>query len=147
MERRRKRLEAKKVCKCCGRTLCRRKGKPLARGKAPSSSKPLPPSNAKRKAKRKAEKKVYGPGWKWISQNLPCAALGHPDHRCIGARCPAHHLETVGSGGQDEENCVPACVQLHTEMHQSEDRVETRYGLDLKAIAVEAWAKYREEAG
>lgn len=143
---RRKRLEAKKVCKCCGSTLCRRKGKALARGKAPSPSKPLPFSNPKRKAKRKAEGEVYGPGWTWISENLPCAVRVHPDHRCIG-KGPAHHLKTVGSGGKDEENCVPACIQFHTECHASEKKVEARYGLDLKGIAVEAWAQYRKATG
>ena len=60
----------------------------------------------------------------------PCAICGRPG--------VAHHLKTVGSGGDDvPENLVVLCpYRCHSEIHTiGRQRFEERYGVDLAAIA------------
>src|SRR5688572_27318572 len=60
--------------------------------------------NADRKAKRKADDLVYGSFFQWVKTH-PCAAEGE-GVECFG-EVTAHHLKSVGSGGQDAGNLVP----------------------------------------
>lgn len=73
----------------------------------------------------------------WI-HTLPC---------CVTGQRPvvAHHVRSRGAGGTDRQT-VPLTDALHREGHQVGWRTfETRYGVDLTAIADGLAATYEEE--
>lgn len=105
---------------------------------------PLPKVNRRRKAKRKAEAKIYGPYYVRIA-NLPSCVgqRGAAPHRCIyfdDRRPEAHHLKKVGSGGRDASNCLDVCHGMHDRFEsQPLSRIEEETGLDMRAEAARLW--------
>lgn len=74
---------------------------------------------------------VYGPYHQWIKEQ-PCWLHNHPDHECLGV-VTGHHLKTVGSGGVDWRNEIPACVRLHDQVHvEGWSKIEVRYSVTLE---------------
>lgn len=95
---------------------------------------PLAKVNRKRRKRREAEGKVYGPYHKAMS-TMDCILKGHPLHQCYGPIC-GHHLKRVANGGEDRGNEVPVCVRLHAELHfEGDGVVEAKYEVDLNALA------------
>lgn len=120
--------------------------KPLRRKKPmPKPSKPMAKRNARRQKKRRDEGLVYGDYHAWVS-GLPCLLAHHEGHRCWFP-VKGHHLSTVGSGGRDEGNEVPACVRAHDELHWSEAKFEAKYGIDLESLAHRLEALWQEMQG
>lgn len=107
----------------------------------------LPKFNRRRKAKRKAENKVYGTYYVTIANLTTCVGQrGRVPHQCcydLTRRPEAHHLHKVGNGGQDAANCVDVCHRMHDEFEcrpLSEIEVET--GLNMKAEAVRLYEEH-----
>jgi hypothetical protein len=108
-------------------------------------SKPIPKKNAKRKARRMADDKVYGSYFRYV-KDFPCAVQGE-GVECFG-EVTGHHLKSVGSGGQDAGNLVPLCAGHHTEIHTiGMHDFDAKYFNDLKLMAKHLWARYRDAFG
>lgn len=107
----------------------------------------LPKINRKRKAKRRAENKVYGTYYVRIA-NLPTCVgqRGAAPHQCcyVGGRRPeAHHLTKVGNGGQDAANCVDVCHRMHDEFETRPlSEIEAETGIDMRAEASRLYELY-----
>lgn len=107
----------------------------------------LPKVNRKRKAKRKAENKVYGTYYITIA-NLPTCVgqRGRAPHQCcytLTRRAEAHHLKKVGSGGRDAENCLDVCHRMHDEFESRPlSEIEAETGLDMKAEAARLYEEF-----
>lgn len=91
---------------------------------------PLKKYNPRRRAKRKREDRIYGSYFRW-AKTRPCRFLSRGNHRCWGGPT-AHHIKSVGSGGEDHGNCLPVCEGMHTEIHCStKDEIWMRYSMDM----------------
>jgi hypothetical protein len=74
-------------------------------------------------------KHTYGPEFMRVS-SLDC-------HFCGKRGWWAHHVKTVGSGGQDAFNLIPVCLSCHTDVEKKGlTRFCEKSGDDLKAIAL-----------
>jgi len=95
---------------------------------------PLRKYNRKRQAKRKAGDRVKGSYFRW-AKTKPCTFLFRGNHRCWGGMT-AHHVRSVGAGGEDFENCLPVCEGMHSEIHSStKEEIWMRYQVDMRAEA------------
>lgn len=110
----------------------------------------LPPVNRERKARRRTEDLVYGSHHFWI-RTLPCCLIGHPEHRCgyypDRPGNEGHHLRTVGAGGRDRNNEVPACPVGHDEL-EAAGGVSSQCEwarMDLLSLACEYTARFDRE--
>lgn len=114
-----------------------------------ASDKPMPRFNAKRRAQREAEGRVYGPLHEW-TRRQPCILFDRPGHVChfpLGRRfIESHHVKSVGSGGEDENNTLPVDPILHDEFHAlGLTRMCEKYGLDFRSLACEVTARFGRE--
>ena len=113
-------------------------------------SKPMNKVNAKRRAKRESEGRVYGPHHDFVA-TLPCVLAELHSHTCGFTSSQrsvcGHHLKTVKTGGEDWNNQVPVCALAHLEFHAagSVSVMCDRYGLDFRSIACEVTAAYAAE--
>lgn len=97
--------------------------------------------NAKRKAKRAAEDRVYGSFFRYV-RTLPCAIAG--EHEC-GGTVDGHHIKSVGAGGEDANNCVPLCRFAHTEIHMiGAARFNDKYFNDLHLYARAIYQRWQD---
>jgi len=109
----------------------------------------IAPISKKRRAKRRAEERVYGPYHRWVNDK-PCLLRGHPEHICMGA-VKGHHIHRVGNGGEDAANEVPLCQMAHTLSMLSvhvlrESRFDQQWGTNVRRTAVQLYDEYLAEA-
>lgn len=114
-------------------------------------SKPMNKVNAKRRAQRESEGLVYGE-IHLFTKRLPCVLSDVDGHVCDfypnPSGCDSHHVRSVGSGGQDENNTVPMCGAAHDEVHRLGLTTWCeKYGRDLRSIACEVTARFYAEYG
>jgi hypothetical protein len=112
-------------------------------------SKEMARFNPEKRARRESEGLVYGPLHVW-TKTQPCILAGHELHVCefYGDRkgIESHHVKSVGSGGQDENNVLPTCPALHDEFHRMGlVSMCERYRMDFRSIACEVTARYERE--
>lgn len=113
------------------------------------ASKPMRRFNPEKRARRESEGLVYGDLHKWI-KGQECAGAGHPLHICEyyppeRRWVESHHLKSVGSGGEDRNNCVPCCPAFHDEFHRRGlTGMCEHYGRDWRSIACEYTEDYDE---
>ena len=114
-------------------------------------SKPLKRNQKRIKAKGKSRfpKRRNAEYLAWIRQQ-PCifgslAAIGwiKPQE----TRTEAAHIRTRGAGGDDLWNVVPMCRDHHQEQEGRTREFETRYGIDLIALAADYTRRYHDETG
>lgn len=98
---------------------------PVAHRVGPSLAKQLPQEDA--------------PYRKWIVTNPCCVCARKANH--------AHHVRTVGAGGQqDRRNLVPLCWQHHGIGHNCGwVTFQVRYGVTLATIALQLDAIYTQQ--
>jgi hypothetical protein len=107
--------------------------------------------NAKRRAQRESEGLVYGELHEWTKRQA-CILEDHPEHVCQffsdRRAIESHHVRSVGSGGQDENNTLPVDPGLHDSFHRlGLTRMCERHGLDFRSLACEVTARYVAELG
>jgi hypothetical protein len=105
---------------------------------------------------RRDSDRVYGSYHRYVADAYDCTLLKLKDHvsgkrhRCRG-KITAHHLDTVGSGGEDAANVNPVCVQAHDEFHTlGVAEVARRYQIDPWEIALRiflGWQKFTGRTG
>lgn len=115
----------------------------------PAPTKPMARFNAEKRARRMSEDRVYG-SLHFFTKRLPCVLADVPDHVCDFypnlSGCESHHVRSVGSGGEDENNTVPLCGAAHDEVHRLGLTTWCeKYGRDLRSIACEVTAKFIAE--
>lgn len=108
--------------------------------------KPMARFNPERRARRESEGLVYGEIHEY-TKRLPCVLADREDHICDfypnPHGCESHHVKSVGSGGQDENNTAPMCGAAHDEVHRlGLTRWCEKYGRDLRSIACEVTARF-----
>lgn len=84
----------------------------------------------------------------WIRQQ-PCVLADHPVARarggCRGVIEPCH-VKSKGASGGDQANLYPGCSRHHEEQHQTGIRsFQTRYGINLRALATELAVQYAQK--
>lgn len=112
-------------------------------------AKPMARFNPDKRARRESEGRVYGGLHAWTKRQA-CVLSDHPEHACgfYGDRrvVESHHVRSVGSGGEDENNTLPACPVLHDEFHTlGLTRMCERYGKDFRSLACEVTDQYVRE--
>lgn len=137
--------------------------KVLERGAPPQRGKPPTRSQQRIKSKGKPRHKVSGKPDEqfraWV-RGLPCCISGRLNGEVFGPplspkykdddfeiRRKAHvivaHVKSRGAGGEDHGNIVPMEWLVHEEQHRIGIRsFEKKYGIDLKQIAAELYARY-----
>ena len=102
-------------------------------------------------ARRVEEDRVYGSHHQAIKA-FPCDLQDNQHHKCgffeDRPRIEGHHLKSVGSGGEDENNEIPCCPVLHDEFERNPliDMCRT-YHRDFKSVACDYTRRiYNEEA-
>jgi len=106
--------------------------------------------NPERRARREAEGRVYGELHQWTKRQ-PCILAGHADHTCQfyadRKGVESHHVKSIGSGGEDENNTLSCCPGLHDSFHRlGLTRMCEVHGMDFRSLACEYTAQfYREQ--
>lgn len=126
--------------------------------------KPLPKATKRPKARKSDPKKrrfskLRDPEYvAWI-RTLPCTNAGRAEYydAWVAAGRPADnsddrriieaaHVRSRGAGGADVGNTVPLCRICHREQHRIGIKsFEAKYGVDLKALALELANRYDRE--
>lgn len=88
---------------------------------------------------------IRSPSHLQYCRGFDCAILGRADHECEGKIEAAHtRVGTDGGTSLKPSDCwvVPLCAKAHAEQHRIGERsFETKYQIQMKAIAQECWAK------
>ena len=102
---------------------------------------------------RRDSDRVYVSYHRHVADEYDCTLRGLRDHatgkrhRCRG-KITGHHLDTVGSGAEDQGNQVPACVQAHDEFHTlGNAEVARRYEIDPWEIALRIFLRWQKSRG
>lgn len=105
--------------------------------------------NPERRARRESEGLVYGELHQWTKRQ-PCILEDHPLHVCEfypdRKGIESHHVKSIGSGGQDENNTVSFCPGAHDEAHRlGLVRMCEKYHRDFRSLACEVTARFCAE--
>jgi hypothetical protein len=72
-----------------------------------------------------------------VSQNLLTGRFCDP-------MCDAAHTENNGMASKGPDfSCAPLCRSHHAEYDAGREAFETKYGIDMKKVAAEHWARYQ----
>lgn len=83
---------------------------------------------------RDIREQIYGEVFEY-AKTQPCCAQHVPSHECITPITGAHLL-TTKNRHPDWNNCVPACIVLHRQMHDKGPKWVNRHlGLNLEEVA------------
>lgn len=58
---------------------------------------------------------------------------------------PAHTENNGMSSKGPDSSCVPLCRSHHLEYDSGREAFESKYGIDMKAIAAAYWERYQQE--
>jgi hypothetical protein len=82
---------------------------------------------------------------RWLRDRL-CAVWRGPDSCFLLSDCDAAHTANNGMGSKGpDSSCVPLCRKHHREYDAGRKAFEKKYGVDMRAIAAEQWARYEQE--
>jgi hypothetical protein len=92
---------------------------------------------------------------RWVSGQFCAVSANYdwekrePGDMCSGSgntpKDPAHTENNgMGSKGPDS-SCAPLCRKHHREYDAGRAAFEQKYGVDMKAIAAQLWARYQQE--
>jgi hypothetical protein len=87
------------------------------------------------------------PGFKKYIRQFFCALLDQENSTgCSSFIVEPAHTQNNGmrSKGSDA-SCVPLCRKHHTEFDQNRKAFQIKYGVDMKALAAEHYARYQKE--
>lgn len=100
---------------------------------------PMKKRNEERQQRRQEADLVYGTHHQAI-KTFTCDLIDHQHHKCgyfeDRPKVEGHHLRSVGSGGEDRNNEIPACPVLHDEFERTPlSEMCRKYHRDFKSVA------------